>query len=724
MIYSQFLYNEVKMINNSENPREEYDHIDELTGLHNLNGILSHLQGSGDHSATSSSVIIYLNVMNFKAFNQKYGFVGGNEFLRGLAKEITNIFPDELAARTSGDQFIILADSLDAKEITDRLSRLFEAAVKYEKGLSVRIKAGIYQANGEEKDPVIMVDRAKIACDDIIKVYDKDINFFDEELSKRNELRQYVIDNFESAFQKKYFKVYYQKEVRTLTGKVCGYEALARWQDPEMGLISPAIFVEVLEDVHLVHKLDTYIIDMVCSDLRDDIDSGFAVEPISVNLSQLDFELCDILAEVDKCREKYNIPVELLHVEVTESALTSGSDFLGQQIERFREAGYEVWMDDFGSGYSSFNNLKNYDIDVLKIDMDFLRTFDTNKRTKVILATIVNMAKELGIHTLAEGVETQEQYEFLKRIGCEKLQGYLFGKPKPVADFDRPVDCSLEVCEDFAFSKYYDSIGNINLLGTTPLREKSMEVFNNLPIAFAEKEDGKAPTYLFVNSAYRDFLSTLGLAGMEGANEKYTTLDELPELKEYIALLDRAEAAKGHRSEADIITSGNIIRHKVRFLSRHENKAAYALVSRNVSIHGESDTAESLQVAMAHVFNQYFRVDLYDDNGTVQNIFLNTDQLAVAEKEMDAVEAVKIYSDMYLYPEDRERFRKFYYIPTVRDRCKEQGVDYVIDYYHSAMEKDNGRMQMYMILPFYYNDRWKYISCCRYADEIKDDTWK
>ena len=711
------------MDNTGNHTYEEYDHIDELTGLHNLNGVLSHIQGKGKHSASGSSVIIYLNVMNFKSFNQKYGFVGGNEFLKGVAKEIQTIFKNELAARTSGDQFIILADSLDEKEITDRIEHLKEAAIKYEKGLHMRIKAGIYQASGDEEDPVVMIDRAKIACDDIIKVYDKDINFYDDELNKKNELKQYVIDNFESAFKNRYFTVYYQKEVRALTGKVCGYEALARWQDPEMGLISPAIFVEVLESVHLVHKLDICIIDMVCSDLRDDIESGFAVEPISVNLSQLDFELCDILAEVDKCRERHDIPVNLLHIEVTESAISSGSDFLAEQIKRFRDAGYEVWMDDFGSGYSSFNNLKKYDFDMLKIDMDFLRTFDTNKKTKVILASIVNMAKELGIHTLAEGVETQEQYDFLRRIGVEKLQGYLFGKPKPVSDFDRAVDCSFDVCEDNEYSRYYDEIGKVNFLGTTPLREKTMDVFNNVPIAINELEEGKAPQFIYTNNSYLNFLSSLGINSMEDANEKYSAT-EIPELAEYIELFERAEKSEDHRAAKDIITAGYIVNDKVRFLARHGEKSAYAVVSRNLSLHEDSDTAQSLQVAMAHVFAQYFRVDLYDDDGTVENIFLNTDQLAVADQESNAVKAVEIYSNMYLYSEDRQRFREFYYIPTVRDRCKEQGVKYLVDYYHSAIPGDNGRMQMYMILPFYYNERWKYISCCRYADEIKNDIWK
>ena len=531
-----------------------------------------------------------------------------------------------------------------------------------------------------------------------------------------------MIDNFESAFENKYFKVYYQKEVRALTGKVCGYEALARWIDPQMGLISPAVFIEVLEDAHLIHKLDLCIIDMVCKDIRDDINSGYAVEAVSVNLSQLDFELCDIMAEIDKCRAKYDVPVDLLHIEVTESALTSGSDFLSQQIQKFRKAGYEVWMDDFGSGYSSFNNLKNYDFDVLKIDMDFLRTFETNKKTQVIIGTIVNMAKELGIHTVAEGVETQQQYDFLRRIGCEKLQGYLFGKPKPIDDFVREVDCSFDICEEIEFADYYDRIGEINVLGSTPLREKTLTVVNNLPIAIVEYYNGICQ-YLYANNSFMAYLSSIGISSLEEANELHHNVEH-PGTIEFVEALKRAEKNPDHRSAADIGVNVAIVNHKIRFIGEKNGRKAYAVVARNTSIHGENETAESLHVAMVHVFNQYFRVDLYDEDGTVDNIFLNTDQLAVADYENNAVKAVEIYSDMYLYPEDRKRFREFYDITTVRDRIKAAGTEYVVDYYHSAIPGDRGRMQMYMILPFYYSGRWKYISLCRYADKIRDDDLK
>lgn len=698
---------------------EEKNHLDELTGLLNLTGILAHLQGSGEFATSSDTLVIYLNVMNFKAFNQRYGFLGGNEYLKGLAGEIQNIFSNELIARTGGDQFIILSNSLTQDSAIEKFEKLRESAKKYEKGLTMRLKAGIYKATGDEVDGVVMIDRAKIACDDIIRVYDKYINNYNDELNKKNELRQYVIDGFEEAFKKKYFKVYYQKEVRAITGKVCGYEALARWIDPTYGMISPAIFVDVLESVHLVHKLDLYIIDQVCRDLLDDMKVGLAIEPVSVNLSRLDFELCDILKEIDKVRNKYKIPVNLINIEITESAVASGEEFISEHIKRFRNAGYQVWMDDFGAGYSSFNNLKTYEFDMLKIDMNFLKDFGKNKRTSVIISTIVNMAKELGIHTIAEGVETEEQYDFLRRIGCERLQGYLFGKPIPADAFKDPDDFSLDVCEDFELSSYYDKIGDINVLGSTPLREKTMDVFNNLPIAIMEETD-ESLDFIYTNRAYLNLLSSIGVSTIEEANLR-NRKGELPEIKKMRDVMKKAEESNDDRAEGDFLVNGSLINSKVRFLDRKKGKAAFAVVSRNMSLYGEAKASDNVTVAMTYVFNQYFRVDLFDEDGSVENIFLNAQQDAVAAAKSDSVQSVELYSELYIFPEDRERFRKFYDITTVRKRLDATGKEFVVDYYHSAIPEDNGRMQMYMILPFYYNDRWKFISCCRYADEISDN---
>ena len=695
---------------------EEKNHIDELTGLHNLTGILEHLQGHDQYSASDSTVIIYINVMNFKVFNQKYGFAGGNDFLRGMAHELKKLFPDELVARTSGDQFIVLGKSIVKEELLEKLEEFREAVHNYEKGLKMKIKAGIYCAKGDEEDPVIMVDRAKMACDDIIRVYDRDNNLYTEELDKRNELRQYVIDNFENAFKQRYFQVYYQKEIRAVTRKVCGYEALARWLDPQYGIISPAVFIEVLESVHLIHRLDIYMIDQVCSDLRDDIDSGYEVEPISVNLSRLDFELCDIMSEIDKCRAKYDIPKELLHIEVTESAIAAGADFLGKHIKKFRDAGYEVWMDDFGAGYSSFNNLKDYDFDVVKIDMGFLREFETNQKSRIILASIVNMAKELGIHTLAEGVETEEQYEFLLKIGCEKMQGYLFGKPKPVSEFVRSADCSSENCEEFDFSSYYDDIGTVNFLNSTPLRTKTMEIMIKLPIAIAELCDDKV-TFIYANEAYIEFMKNIGAEDLEQAN-KLSVSKEMDNSRGLANILKLAETSYNHRSEADLVANGNVVNTKVRFLSRHGDKAAFALVSKNITAEKTAHTADDYSAVVMHLMNLYNRIDIFEEEGTVENIFISGNQKMLSDVERRSTTAVQLYSNMHIREEDRERFRKFFDINTVHERIDNTGRHYLTDYYKSALPGEEDRILMYIILPFYYNGKWRFIAGCRYIDQL------
>ena len=697
---------------------EEANHIDELTGLHNLTGILEHLQGHDKYSASANTIIIFINVMNFKVFNQKYGFAGGNDFLRGLASELQKIFPDELIARIGGDQFIVLGNSIIEEEILEKMEEFREAVHNYEKGLKMKIKAGIYRAKGNEDDPVIMVDRAKMACDDIIRVYDRDNNFYTEELDKRNELRQYVIDNFENAFKQRYFKVYYQKEVRSITRKVCGYEALARWLDPKYGIISPAVFIEVLESVHLIHRLDIYMIDQVCCDLRDDIDSGYEVEPISVNLSRLDFELCDIMSEIDKCRERYDIPKKLLHIEVTESAIAAGSDFLGKHIKKFRDAGYEVWMDDFGAGYSSFNNLKDYDFDVVKIDMGFLREFETNQKSRIILASIVHMAKELGIHTLAEGVETEEQYEFLLKIGCEKMQGYLFGKPKPVSEFVRNVDCSSETCEEFEYSSYYDDIGTVNFLNNTPLRPKTMEIMIKLPIAIAELCKDKV-SFIYANEAYMEFIREMGASDIEEAN-RIVHSSEVEDTRGLSKILKMAEGSYNQRSEADLVLNGNVVNTKVRFLSRHGDKAAFALVSRNITAEKSAHTMDDYSALVMHLMNLYNRIDVFDEDGNIENVFINGNQKAITDVERRTAIAIEVYSNMHIAEPERERFKAFFDMNTVHDRISKSGQQYLIDYYKSVIPGEEGRILMYIILPFFYNGKWRFIAACRYIDELNE----
>ena len=394
-----------------------------------------------------------------------------------------------------------------------------------------------------------------------------------------DEITEYVSTHYEEAFEKGYFKVYYQPVIRALTEKICGYEALVRWIDPKYGTIPPFFFIEMLEQQKQIHRLDEFVIETVCSDLRDDFESGFAYQPISVNLSRLDFELCDIKTVADRSRAKYKVPVEYLVMEITESAIASEKARIGEKIQEFRRDGYQVWMDDFGSGYSSLNNLQMYDFDEIKIDMNFLRDFDTNDKSKVIIATIVHMAKLLGIHTLCEGVETKEQFEFLKKIGCEKIQGYYFGKPKPVEEFTRQIDCSFDTNENPKYKDFYDSIGMINFLSSVPLRPTTRNVYNNLPIAvIIYNEKTESFSFLFANEANIKILETIGIHSLQEAEKIYTERDELKQLM--LDVIKKSEDLGTERISFEYELNGREFSSRIRFIARQGNKTAFGLVTR------------------------------------------------------------------------------------------------------------------------------------------------
>ena len=247
-----------------------------------------------------------------------------------------------------------------------------------------------------------------------------------------DDLKQYVVISFDEALEKHWIKLYLQPIVRILTGNLCAYEGLARWQDPKEGLLSPAVFIPVLEEIGQIHRLDQYMIEEIMKTLRKGLDTGYPdpVVPISFNLSRQDFTSMDVYTCVETLRQKYDVPRDLLRIEITESIVAQAGDRVLPVVDLLRSTGYDVWMDDFGSGYSSLNILNHIDVDLLKLNMDFLHHF--TEKSRQIVITLITMAKRLNMHTLAEGVENEEQLEFLRHIGCDRAQGYLFSQPLPV----------------------------------------------------------------------------------------------------------------------------------------------------------------------------------------------------------------------------------------------------------------------------------------------------
>ncbi|MGI6556277.1 MAG: EAL domain-containing protein [Pseudoramibacter sp.] len=251
------------------------------------------------------------------------------------------------------------------------------------------------------------------------------------------EQQLYVLAHFQQAMDERWIEIYYQPVCQVGTGQLSGYECLARWHDPDRGILSPAAFVPALEQHHLIGLLDHYILDTVCREAAERRQKGLGDIPISFNVSRDDFNDGDVFQDVCDITAKYGIDPSLIDIEITESAFSDDPDYIGAQVKRFRDAGFSVWMDDFGSEYSSLGTLQKMDVDLIKLDIRFLRACEEERqngghRAADLLKATIQLVKALGLHTLCEGVETEAQMALLREYGCEKAQGFYLGMPQPL----------------------------------------------------------------------------------------------------------------------------------------------------------------------------------------------------------------------------------------------------------------------------------------------------
>lgn len=400
---------------------------DKLTGLPNILLFTNYVQDLLFRNPKKRYAFFVFDLDNFKAFNERFGFEEGDKALCFMADTLKSLFGERYVTHVSCDTFRAVGDvvGVDSKieEAHDKIRGFSTQGV-------LEIKAGVYVQRVENENVERCFMRARLAEATTKGVYDEYVAFYADEMGARERLKMYLIAHIDEAVKNEYIKVYYQPVVDINTNKLCGFEALARWDDPEHGFLPPVEFIGILEDAHLIQKLDLFMLKKVCEKYRKETNLGHKCVPISFNLSRLDFKLSDIYKELTRLTREYNVPHEMIHIEITESVLDGDEDgFIREQVTRFQNDGFEVWMDDFGAGFSSLNVLKDYDFDFLKIDMMFLRNF--TEKSKVIIRAIVDMAKQLHVGTLSEGVETKEHLDFLKEIGCDRVQGYYYSKPLP-----------------------------------------------------------------------------------------------------------------------------------------------------------------------------------------------------------------------------------------------------------------------------------------------------
>lgn len=412
---------------------------DGLTGLLNRDGFYKAAALYLSEHEESEHVMICTDIRNFKIINQLYGTGKGNEIIIKEAKLLNKKFAENgiLCARVSGDHFAILMDEaiFDEEEISGIMKDFQETAM----GDSYRmiVQLGVYRISDTDLSPAIMLDKTEMALRSVHSDREFEIVYYNEDMIKDTLLENEVLNKFESALKNNEFVMYLQHQVDR-DGNLLGAEALARWVS-NGNVVSPADFIPVLEKTNQIYKLDNFIWEEAAKRLSSWKGTPLRDLSISVNISPKDIYNIDIEKKFNELRSKYNIDPGFLKLEITETAVMLDRTDGSKLVDRLKEQGFEVEMDDFGSGYSSLNMLKDIKIDVLKIDMGFLNETDDEERATVIIDSVISMAKKLGMTVIAEGVEKKVQVDFLSEMGCDVFQGYYFSKPMPVEEFEKEV---------------------------------------------------------------------------------------------------------------------------------------------------------------------------------------------------------------------------------------------------------------------------------------------
>lgn len=416
----------------------EFSEKDVLTGGYNRRGFIRITERLlNEVPDRTKYAVLFFNVKNFKAVNELFGVESGDVVLQNIFRTLTHSkLSPVITARVESDHFVCLVENknLDFEELTSVCDNKF---VKDGKCMNLIIRCGIFYV--EEKPMKIsgMIDRAKLAKRYITDEYVQPYMVYDHSMQVAYIDKAKLAGELQEGIAKEQFKVYYQPVIDTKTGKIASAEALIRWIHPDKGFISPALFIPALEENGHISELDFYVLKKVWQFINDRCENNKFVVPISVNLSWMDFYdeimMEKILKEMDRFRE--NGREHMARFEITETSYAAIRENRSGILESLRIKNAKILLDDFGSGFSSFGMLQDYDFDILKIDMSFIRKIGENPKTKSIVHSIIGMAHEIGIKTVAEGVETEEQVSFLRRSGCDYIQGYYYSKPLPEEEF-------------------------------------------------------------------------------------------------------------------------------------------------------------------------------------------------------------------------------------------------------------------------------------------------
>ncbi|MGZ9585187.1 bifunctional diguanylate cyclase/phosphodiesterase [Paenibacillus marinisediminis] len=416
-------------------------YVDKLTGIPSLSKFRLDAQHQIMKYPEQRFAIVEFNVDRFKYINEICGFEAGDQILMYIAKTISdNLLPTEKVGRGNGAQFILLATYEHEHELMDRMNNLTKQLSDYHRDFTARyrlvIKCGIYSIIDRTTDINIMIDRAEMACKCIKREDECTCLFFNEEMLYQEIKVQELVSSMHAALNNGEFVVYLQPKYDLKHARIYGAEALVRWIHPVRGLIPPGDFIPVFERNGFIVNLDLMVFEEVCRLLRMWIDKGIRPHPISVNISRMHLFREHFVLRLEQIIKKYDVPAEFIELELTESIVFENIKYLCDILSQLKKVGFSIAIDDFGTGYSSLNILQSIPADVIKLDRGFMMSVADDERGKIVVTNMINLATDLNMKVVVEGVETEEQTQFLRHINCDLAQGYYFAKPMPWKEYE------------------------------------------------------------------------------------------------------------------------------------------------------------------------------------------------------------------------------------------------------------------------------------------------
>ena len=422
-----------------------YSEKDTLTALPNMRAFLQSAQVLIEEHPEEEYEIVRMDIERFRIISEMFGIDEGDKLLKFIAVKIQEYLDeeDEVAyCRIASDVFAMCIP-VHSYSVDTMIQKLQKAVTEYPKNYEVVLSFGRYYVTKEDREQKVpvsnLVDRAAAAQITIKGNYLQHVAVYDESIRKKEADEAMILSEMNHALENGEFQVYLQPKVNMQTGKIIGSEALVRWQHPGKGLISPAAFVPAFEKNGFIIEIDKYMIRNTCAIIRRWIDSGIPVYPVSVNLSRLNLYNKRIIQDIREYVEEYQILREYISFEITESAFSGDNSYIKILAEKLQKEHFKVLMDDFGSGYSSLNTLKEIPVDVLKIDLKFLPAGENDEKANLIIKHVVEMAVDLDLMIIVEGVEREEQVEFLTKIGCKIAQGFYYYRPISVLEYEAKV---------------------------------------------------------------------------------------------------------------------------------------------------------------------------------------------------------------------------------------------------------------------------------------------